>query len=82
MTLHLNALGRNEHELTIGDLTILFSYEEPVAFARHQIYTRTSHTFSKTTAGHLSTWCPPDATTVLDHASFRTALDAALQLVR
>ena len=53
----LKQIGSNMTEVTRGDVTVLFSYQTPVAFRRHdgQAF-RTSKKFSVTTSKHINKW--------------------------
>lgn len=50
----LNKIGANETEVTFGDVTVLFSYNTPVAahVCPHGFY-RTSESHSRTTSRHV-----------------------------
>ena len=67
--LRLNQLGANRTELTyrnsVGeDITILFSYETPVAGYDHKGAFRTDTKYSRTTSKHINGYVGPSARTV------------------
>lgn len=55
--LRLNNIGTNKTELQIGDITILFSYNTPVAALVPDIgWIKTDKKYSKTTTKHINSW--------------------------
>lgn len=56
--LHLTPLGTNMSELRIGDVYVLFSYQEAVAYrtAEGRLYA-TAKKWSATTSRHIKQWC-------------------------
>lgn len=54
-------IGSNQTEVTCGDVTILFSYETPVAARINNEYFKTETEYSATTTKHVNRWagkCP------------------------
>lgn len=55
--LRLNNIATNKAELQIGDITILFSYNTPVAALVPGIgWIKTDKKYSKTTTKHINSW--------------------------
>lgn len=55
--LKLNPIGSNMTELTIGGVTMLFSYKTPVAcHTEGKGYFKTSKKWSVTTSRHINKW--------------------------
>jgi len=52
----LTELGRNNHELQLGEYRILFSYRTPVAFHDIHDYYITDKALSRTSSRHISSW--------------------------
>lgn len=52
----LNNLGSNQNEVTIGEATILFSYNTPVACNMGGKFYRTAKSWSRTTSKHINAW--------------------------
>jgi len=66
----LTRLGKNMHELQLGDYRILFSYYMPVAFHDIKNYYTTSKFYSGTTTKHVNQWVGFALSTDLDHHEF------------
>lgn len=83
----LQGLERNARELRIGQLRILFSYDDPVAFVDAHEAVRTADTnLSKASRAHIRRWAPltvdrplreVDGPTILDAAAFQRILTLA-----
>jgi hypothetical protein len=55
--MNLKPIKANMNEVEIGDLTVLFSYETPVAYHRDGVgYAKTSKFWSVTTSRHINQW--------------------------
>jgi len=55
--MRLRSIKKNMTEVVLGDLTILFSYETPVAcHIQGKGYFRTSKRWSATTTRHINQW--------------------------
>jgi len=53
----LKPLAANQTEVEIGDYTVLFSYQTPVAYHKQGVgYFRTDRSYSKTTTRHVNSW--------------------------
>lgn len=54
----LNPIGSNQNEITVGNITVLFSYKPPVAYLDHEtgIAYRTNKKWSVTTSKHINNW--------------------------
>jgi len=63
MSLYIEHIGSNQTEVERGHLTILVSYQTPVAVwdRKEKIYFRTSEKYSRTTSKHINRWIPEDA---------------------
>ena len=61
-----------------GNMRILFSYADPIAFRRHDIIRLDAKRHSNTTARHRNAWIKDDDDDVeiLDHAEFQRQLAA------
>ncbi len=55
-TMNLRPIKANMTELEIGDKTILFSYQTPVAYYEHGSYYVTNKKWSRTTSRHVNAW--------------------------
>lgn len=57
MRLKLRPIGANQTELYVEKITVLFSYETPVAFHQEGAgYYRTKQHYSSTTTRHINQW--------------------------
>ncbi len=55
--MRVKSIGSNMTEITVGDWTVLVSYETPVAaYTPKQGYFRTSEFHSRTTSKHINRW--------------------------
>lgn len=55
--MRLRKLGPNETEVEIGEYTVFFSYNTPVAYHKAgEGYFRTSQFYSVTTSRHINAW--------------------------
>jgi hypothetical protein len=53
----LAKLGNNETEIIIGENTVLFSYNTPVAYQdKSGKFFKTNHKWSNTTSKHINKW--------------------------
>jgi hypothetical protein len=54
----LNPVGANQNEVTLGNITVFFSYKTPVAYLDHEtgIAYRTNKKWSVTTSKHINNW--------------------------
>ena len=54
----IRVIGQNQTEVTNGNMSILFSYNTPVAYVNHQLgkFFKTSKKWSKTTSKHINQW--------------------------
>lgn len=54
--MNLRPIKADMTELELGDKTILFSYQTPVAYHEHGVYYMTTKYFSRTTSRHINIW--------------------------
>lgn len=55
--LKINPVGQNQTEIETNNMTIFFSYREPVScFINGQGFFKTSKFWSKTTTAHVNKW--------------------------
>jgi hypothetical protein len=78
----IKSIGANKTELHLKDLTLLISYETPVALIRSQMLSalKTSEFHSVTTSKHINTWLrdngfDPDKIPTMDQDWFNEFLD-------
>lgn len=68
--MRVKSIGSNQTEVTCGDVTILFSYETPVAARINNEYYKTEERFSVTTTKHINKWagnCPTKPQSFFDN---------------
>lgn len=54
-------IGSNQTQVHQGEMTILYSYETPVAVRLRDCEYRTTKKHSRTTSKHINAWCVPNA---------------------
>ena len=52
----VKSVGSNMTELVLGNVTVLFSYETPVAASTDSGYIKTEEKYSSTTTRHVNKW--------------------------
>ena len=69
----LRQIGSNQTEVIIGNKTVLFSYETPVAaFINGQGFIQTEKKWSVTTSRHINKWLQSNNAEIIDIVSQET----------
>jgi hypothetical protein len=75
--LKLSVIGPNQTQMEIGDATVLFSYNTPVAAHLPALgWVRTAQKFSVTTSRHVNRWLDGMTAKSLPAEQFAEALSA------
>jgi len=55
--MNLRPIKANMNEITVGNITVLFSYKTPVAYHESGVgYAKTNKYWSRTTSRHITQW--------------------------
>lgn len=72
----IQPVGPNQTQLVIGDLTVFFSYETPVAAQSAKLgWIRDAHKYSKTTSRHVNKWLDGITARELSTETFRAEIE-------
>lgn len=75
MKIKLRAIGSNQTELDLGNATVLFSYDQPVAAFKPGLgYFVTARKWSATTTRHVNQWTKGGKVTTMPQDWFDTFL--------
>jgi hypothetical protein len=83
ITMNLKPIASNMTEVELGQITVLFSYETPVAYrvkATNEYY-KTNKYWSRTTSKHINKWIP-DSGEVMIRETDQEDLDNLLNEVK
>jgi hypothetical protein len=79
--MELKPIASNMTELKIGFISILFSYETPVALKNRGTYYKTNTKWSNTTTRHINKWLDGAPATPVEQQYFDDALQDDFKLL-